>query len=107
MFRNVPLGKRDYNILHSWYRGTLDAAGRFGDSEALFPDDAIVWRKLDRGERTGEPVPLSERNIEIILLWAEEAVAHTAMNIDEYMLIKKLLETLGRDINDYSHFSLR
>ena len=77
------------------------------DGEALFPDDAIVWKKLHKGEETGEPVQLSERNIEIILLWAEEAISHTAINVDEFMLIKKLLGALGRDINDYSHFSLR
>ena len=93
--------------MRAWYRGNLDYAGRFGNSEALFPDDAIVWRKLNRAEKSGQPVPLSERNIEIILLWAEETISHTAMNIDEFNLVKKLLGAIGRDIEDYSHFTLR
>ena len=107
MFYDVSLMKRDYQILKAWYRGTLDSAGHYGDGEALFPDDAIVWKKLNKSEASGEPTPLSERNIEIILLWAEEAIAHTAISVDEFSLIKKLLAALGRDINDYSHFSLR
>lgn len=107
MFHDVQLGKLDYGILHSWYRGALDNSGHYGDGEVLFPDDAIVWRKLNKGEKTGDPVPLSERNIEMILLWAEENIAHTAINVDEYRLIKKLLGVLGREIDDYSHFSLK
>jgi|GEM_PF-972259 len=107
MFHEVSLGHRDYQIMRSWYRGNLDTAGRYGDGEALFPDDSIVWKKLNKSKESGRPAELSERNIEIILMWAEEAIAHTALNVDEFMLIKKLLSALGRDINDYSHFSLR
>jgi len=40
-------------------------------------------------------------------MWAEDAISHTAIGVDEFILIKKLPKQLGRDINDYPHFTLR
>lgn len=107
MFFNVKLSKQDYHILRTWYRGMLDGSGRYGDGEVTLPDEAVIWSKLDKAEKSGEAAALSKRSIELILSWAEENIAHTALNIDEYVLIKKLLDVIGEDINDYPQFCLR
>lgn len=90
MFFDVKLSKQDYHILRTWYRGMLDASGRYGDGEVTLPDEAVIWNKLKNAEKKGDVVPLSKHNIDLILYWAEENIAHTAVNIDEYSLIKKV-----------------
>ncbi len=107
MFFNVNLSKKDYHILRTWYRGMLDASARYGDGEVALPDEIVLWNKLNKAEASGKAVALSRQNIELILYWAEENISHTAINIDEYSLIKKLLGTIGEDINDYPQFCLK
>jgi len=92
---DIGFSDREIELIKIWADTTLHG-GRYGDGDALFPDEAIVLAKLDKTRRT----PWTARDFEIILLWAERAVrggksGKVAVNIEEQKLLEKIRRAIG------------
>jgi len=90
----LTLSFRECELIQQWYEAVREHSGHFGDGMATTPDEDIVLGKPEAaGVRQFHP-----HHLELIVQWAETAI-HTAITPDEYTLLAKIFQALGRDLS--------
>ena len=74
-----------------WADNTM-AGGHWGDGNVVFPEEEITIQKVNAA--TDGKIKVSERDINTMIIWAENAVGKTlkGMTSEEISLISKLRE---------------
>ena len=89
----LKLSEREKEIIRIWFDAVIDKSGHWGDGAAIFPDEENVFKKLDNSAEA--VVDLTARNLDVILMWAGEAIGDIetediTASAEEIMLIRKL-----------------
>jgi hypothetical protein len=96
---DITISRIEKETLLAWYETAKTRAGRFGDGNAAFPDEARLVAEFTG--HAGGAFEVNQTRLNIMLSWAESAVdAHfgggAITNPDEAALLDKLKRALQR-----------
>jgi hypothetical protein len=95
----ISLSPSEKELIRLWITNLRERSGHWGDGMATFPDEEIVFGKLDA---TSVKVRMTRFHWELILEWAESSHQNVVMTPPEIMLIEKLQNVLKEEAPEKS-----